>query len=88
MSKTALKEKIDELMDRYEEEMEMTFADLVNELSNVADDSENSDLKDIIGKYRAEEHENFTVWGMRDDMEDAMDAFLDNISTLTDSISS
>jgi hypothetical protein len=68
--------RIAELLVRYEDDVSMTFGDLVEGVEDLLKENIDEDLSRIVGKYREEERYDRECLGMRGDMESVEQAFL------------
>ncbi len=67
------------LLECYDNEMEMTFGDLVEGIEDLAMESGDTDLSSAVGRYREEERFDRYYLGMRGDMETVENEFIESI---------
>jgi hypothetical protein len=67
------------LLERYDNEMEMTFGDLVEGIEELAMESGDADLSIAVGRYREEERYDRFYLGMRGDMDTVENEFIESI---------
>lgn len=78
--------KISELLGRYEDDITMTFGDLVDAVEDILSEYPDDGLSLIVDRYRREERYDREFLGMRGDMESEEEAFLTALNARVESV--
>ncbi len=76
--------ELKQLIDSYDEDVNTTIGDLIDEAEILADDTEDTELQQIVEKVRAEQHDDRFEFGLRGDSEAYEGEFEDAVRKLID----
>lgn len=71
-----------DLMERFDNEVAMTIPEVVDEVERIAEKAKSQVLLRAIAKYRVQEREELTKWGIRGDMESVEDEFIETVRSM------